>query len=132
MTPVGKTATTSNNMQGPSRGFYEIGQDLNLSNGFHGLLAAGPTSLQPRNPVGPKHLHEISTNHKARCTQRGVEENELEESPESAATVTYGAYIMDIGFQGDTIKLNMAISACLPGYGEVGLWSTDENVPVGG
>ena len=132
MTSVGKTATTSNIMQRPLRGFHEIGQDLNLSNGFHRLLAAGPTSLQPRNPVGPKHLREISTNHKAHCTRWGVEEKEVEESPESTSRTGYGAYIMDIWFQGDTVKLNVALCACLPGHGEVGLWSTDENAPIGG
>ena len=39
---------------------------------------------------------------------------------------------MDIGFQGDIAKFNTTLSACLPGHGEVGPWSTDENVLVGG
>ena len=65
-------------------------------------------------------LHEVSTNHKAFCVQWGVSEKELEGTPESTATTAYGAYIMDIGFQGDTVKLNMALAACLLGYGEVG------------
>ena len=34
---------------------------------------------------------------------------------------------MDIGFQGDTVRLNMTLAACLVGYGEVGLWSADES-----
>ena len=131
MTPAGKTTTTSNIMQRPLRGFHEIGQDQNLSNGFHGLLAAEPASLQPRNPVGPKHLHEISTNYKARCTRWGVEEKEVEESSEPTSTTAYEACIMDIGFKGDTVKLNVALCACLPGHGEVGLWSTDEDAPAG-
>jgi hydroxymethylpyrimidine/phosphomethylpyrimidine kinase len=29
---------------------------------------------------------------------------------------------MDVGLQGDTTKLLMALLACLLGYGEVGLW----------
>ena len=132
MTPVGKTTTTLNIMQGPLRGLHEIGQDLNLSNGFHGLLAAGPTSLQPHDPVGPKHLHEIPTNHNARRTRRGVEEKELGEGLEPTSTIGYGAYIMGIWFQGDTVKLNVALSVCLPGHGEAGLWSADENASVGG
>jgi hydroxymethylpyrimidine/phosphomethylpyrimidine kinase len=72
-------------------------------------------------------LHEVSTNHKAFCVQWGVSEKELEGTPESTATTAYGAYIMDIGFQGDTVKLNMALAACLLGYGEVGLWLVDES-----
>jgi len=72
-------------------------------------------------------LHEVSANHRVFCTQWGITEKELEETPESTATTAYGAYIMDIGFQGDTIKLNMALAACLLGYGEVGLWLADES-----
>ena len=72
-------------------------------------------------------LHEVSTNHKVFCTRWGVDEKELEETPESTATTAYGAYIMDIGFQGDGVKLNMALAACLLGYGEVGLWLADES-----
>lgn len=72
-------------------------------------------------------LHEVSTNHKAFCARWGVTERELEDTPESTATTAYGAYIMDVGFQGDTIKLNMALAACLLGYGEVGLWLADES-----
>jgi len=72
-------------------------------------------------------LDEISTNHKAFCAQWGVSEKELEETPESTATTAYGAYIMDVGFQGDSAKLNMALAACLLGYGEVGLWLANES-----
>jgi thiaminase len=60
-------------------------------------------------------------------TRWGVGEKELEETTESAATTVYGAYTMDIGLQGDTVKFNAAISACLLEYGEVGLWLTDES-----
>lgn len=72
-------------------------------------------------------LHEISTNHKAFCARWGVGEKELEETPESTATTAYGAYMLDIGFQGDAVKLNMALAACLLGYGEVGLWLVQES-----
>ena len=72
-------------------------------------------------------FYEIKTNHKMFCTQWGVSEEELEGTPESTATTAYGAYIMDIGFQGDSVKLNMALAACLLGYGEVGLWLANES-----
>ena len=72
-------------------------------------------------------LREISTSHKAFCAQWGVSEKELEETPESAATTAYGSYIMDIGFRGDSAKLNMALAACLIGYGEAGQRLVDES-----
>lgn len=72
-------------------------------------------------------LHEVSTNHMALCTRWGISEKELEGTPESTATTAYGAYIMDIGLQGDSVKLNVALAVCLVGYGEVGLWLVDES-----
>ncbi|KAF9787316.1 Phosphomethylpyrimidine kinase-domain-containing protein [Thelephora terrestris] len=72
-------------------------------------------------------LNFISTNHKELCIRWGVSEKELQETPESAATTAYGAYIMDIGFQGDTVKLTMALAPCLLGYGEAGLWLIEES-----
>ena len=72
-------------------------------------------------------LDEVSTTHKTFCTRWGISDKELEGTPESTATTAYGAYIMDIGFQGDSVKLNMALAACLLGYGEVGLWLVEES-----
>ncbi|KAJ7611751.1 Phosphomethylpyrimidine kinase-domain-containing protein [Roridomyces roridus] len=66
-------------------------------------------------------LREIET-HRAFCGEFGVSTDELESTPESAATTAYGCYLMDIGIQGDATKLLMALLACLLGYGEVGLW----------
>ena len=91
------------------------------------LADSARLDLQPRNAVGPKYLREISTNGKALCTQRGAQEKELEERPESTAMTTYGAYTMAIGFQSDAVKLNMVLAAYLPQYDEVGLWSADES-----
>ena len=72
-------------------------------------------------------LHEVSTTHRAFCTQWGIREKELEETPESTATTAYGAYIVDIRLQGDTVKLNMALAECLLGYSEAGLWLANES-----
>ncbi|KAM6500971.1 Ribokinase-like protein [Amanita muscaria] len=60
--------------------------------------------------------------HRGFCQHFGVTPEELENTPESAATTAYGAYILDMGLQGDSMKLFMALIACLLGYGEVGLW----------
>ncbi|KAF7359107.1 hypothetical protein MSAN_01252100 [Mycena sanguinolenta] len=66
-------------------------------------------------------LREISM-HRAFCAEFGVSAAELEQTREAAATSAYGGYLIDVGMQGDTTKLLVALLACLLGYGEVGLW----------
>ncbi|KAI5835786.1 hypothetical protein K523DRAFT_259866 [Schizophyllum commune Tattone D] len=66
-------------------------------------------------------LREINT-HKAFCAKFGVTEEDLESTPEASATTAYGCYLIETGLQGDSMKLTMALLACLLGYGEVGLW----------
>ena len=107
----------------------------NILNGSHRLLAAKSTNFTAMAAAVQsiqEILHEVSTNHKEFCAKWGISDTELEGTPESTATTAYGAYIMDIGFQGDSVKLNMALAACLLGYGEVGLWLIDESKRPGG
>ncbi|KAF8959768.1 Phosphomethylpyrimidine kinase-domain-containing protein [Flammula alnicola] len=95
----------------------------------YSLLAAKSTSfglIESSTQTILNVLYEIG-NHKAFCAKFGITEEDLESTPESAATSAYGAYIMDIGLQGDTTKLIMALMACLLGYGEVGLWLTKQS-----
>ncbi|KAJ7147755.1 hypothetical protein C8R46DRAFT_1231648 [Mycena filopes] len=66
-------------------------------------------------------LREIATQ-RSLCAEFGVSAEELERTEEAPATTAYGCYLIDIGLQGDTTKLLMALLACLLGYGEVGLW----------
>ncbi|KAI0261730.1 Phosphomethylpyrimidine kinase-domain-containing protein [Gloeopeniophorella convolvens] len=63
-----------------------------------------------------------SATHVSFCARWGVDRVALESAPESPACTAYGAYILDIGLQGDAASLVMAVAACLLGYGEVGLW----------
>ncbi|KAG5641998.1 hypothetical protein DXG03_003798 [Asterophora parasitica] len=70
-------------------------------------------------------INEIHT-HKAFCASFGITPEVLENTAEEAATSAYGAYLIDIGLQGDTTKLLMALLACLLGYGEVGMWIKKE------
>ncbi|EKM56098.1 uncharacterized protein PHACADRAFT_209595 [Phanerochaete carnosa HHB-10118-sp] len=70
-------------------------------------------------------INEVAT-HKSFCAKWGISEEELSATPESPATTAYGAYLLDIGLQGDTSKLIVACAACLLGYGEVGLWLKKE------
>ena len=61
------------------------------------------------------------------CIQRGTTEKELEEPPESTVTAAYGANATDIELsKAIPSGLNMALTACLLRYGEVGPWLADE------
>ncbi|ESK85195.1 thiamin biosynthesis protein (thi-4) [Moniliophthora roreri MCA 2997] len=66
-------------------------------------------------------LNEIGT-HKTFCARFGISEEELETTEEGLATAAYGGYLINVGLEGDAIKLLIAVLACLLGYGEVGLW----------
>ena len=110
--------------------FRRIHQHGKIFNGSHRLLAAKSTNYTAITAAMrsvQNILDEVTMNHVVFCTQWGISERELEGTPESTATTAYGAYIMDIGFQGDGVKLIMALAACLVGYGEVGLWLFDES-----
>jgi hydroxymethylpyrimidine/phosphomethylpyrimidine kinase len=77
------------------------------------------------------------------CAEWGITEHELINTPESPALTAYGAFLIDTGMQGtvacfveiyllkiwlpgDSMKLTVALGACLLGYGEVGLWLKEE------
>jgi len=133
MALVDKTITIPDATQGLTRGFRGIHQGENQFGRFHKLLAArlnSFTAMAAAMWLIQDVLHEISTNCKAFCTQRGVSEKELEECPESTA---YGAYVMGIGVGSGAVELDMARAACLVGCGEVGrLWLADGSEHPGG
>ncbi|KAF5333616.1 hypothetical protein D9611_002764 [Ephemerocybe angulata] len=110
---------------------YFIKQDyhyLKYYSRAYGLLAAKAStfpSIRSATEVILNVLKEIST-HTTFCESFGVTPEELEATPESTATTAYGAYILNVGLQGDQAKLIMALMACLLGYGEVGLWLKKE------
>ncbi|KAJ3518466.1 hypothetical protein NMY22_g13664 [Coprinellus aureogranulatus] len=94
----------------------------------YGLLAAKSTTfpaIHSATEIIMNVINEIST-HKAFCQTFGVTPEELESTTEGTATTAYGAYILNVGLQGDPAKLVMALMACLLGYGEVGLWLKKE------
>lgn len=67
------------------------------------LLAAKSTSfplIESSTTTILSILQEIG-NHKAFCAKFGITEDELENTPESAATTAYGAYVLDTGLQGN-------------------------------
>lgn len=81
--------------------------------------------------------------HMGYCAEWGITEDELINTPESPTLTAYGAFLIDTGMQGtvacsvdiellkicllgDSMKLVVALAACLLGYGEVGLWLKEE------
>ncbi|TFK25995.1 thiamine biosynthesis protein [Coprinopsis marcescibilis] len=94
----------------------------------YGLLVAKSSTfpaIQSATKIIMDVLHEIQT-HRTFCETFGVTREDLETAPEATQTTAYGAYILNIGLQGDAPKLIMALMACLLGYGEVGLWLKKE------
>jgi hydroxymethylpyrimidine/phosphomethylpyrimidine kinase len=69
-----------------------------------------------------------SANHEAFCARYDISISELENAVESPATTAYGAFLIDVGVQGDHSLLVLALAACLLGYGEVGLWLRKESL----
>ncbi|KAL4065160.1 Phosphomethylpyrimidine kinase-domain-containing protein [Scleroderma citrinum] len=94
----------------------------------HALLASKSDNFAPLLAATEIVFHIVkeSSMHKAYCAQWGITQEELESTPESPTTTAYGAFLIDTGLKGDTMKLLMVVAACLLGYGEVGLWLKKE------
>ncbi|KAI6111233.1 Phosphomethylpyrimidine kinase-domain-containing protein [Pisolithus sp. B1] len=94
----------------------------------HALLAAKSDSFAPILAATHvvSHIAKESSMHTSYCAQWGITKEELESTPESSTTTAYGAFLLDTGLQGDTMRLVMVLAACLLGYGEVGLWLKSE------
>ena len=59
--------------------------------------------------------------HRRQLLAAGVSEADLEEAPEAIETLAYGRYVLDRAQAGDALDLTVTLSACLAGYGEIGL-----------
>lgn len=59
--------------------------------------------------------------HRQELREAGVTEGDLDNAVESIETLAYGRYLLDRGQAGDELDLMVALSACLAGYGEIGL-----------
>jgi hydroxymethylpyrimidine/phosphomethylpyrimidine kinase len=70
---------------------------------FCRLLAAKSPSYAANEMSAQVMLNIIreSKMHKSFCTQWNIMEDELENTPESSATMAYGAYLIDVGLQGE-------------------------------
>jgi len=59
--------------------------------------------------------------HRQHLRQAGMTESDLDQAQEAIETLAYGRYIMDRAQAGDVLDLVVTLSACLAGYGEIGL-----------
>ncbi len=59
--------------------------------------------------------------HRAELEAAGISEAALDQAEESIETLAYSRYVMDRAQTGDALDLVVTLSACLAGYGEIGL-----------
>ncbi len=59
--------------------------------------------------------------HRRQLSEAGIGPEELERTPETLETLAYSRYILDRGMCGDVLDLTVTLSACLAGYGEIGM-----------
>lgn len=60
------------------------------------------------------------SHHVEYCQTQGLNADELELIPESAGTVAYTRYVLDIGVSADRVSLLAALAPCALGYAEIG------------
>ncbi len=60
------------------------------------------------------------------CRQWNIPLEQVENAPESAVTIAYSRYILDVAMSGSLAELYAAIAPCLMGYGEIGKRIKDE------
>lgn len=53
------------------------------------------------------------------CGSWGVSPVEIEQAPESRATMAYTRYVLETGLRGDLLDLHVALSPCVIGYAEI-------------
>jgi thiaminase/transcriptional activator TenA len=65
-------------------------------------------------------LHEM-TLHLSYCAEWGLPEAAILAEPEAPETVAYTRWVLDRGFTGDILDLEVALAPCTIGYGEIAL-----------
>ena len=54
------------------------------------------------------------------CAAWGLNREQLESTPEHRATVAYTRFVLDCGYSGDVLDLQVALAPCVIGYAEIG------------
>lgn len=63
--------------------------------------------------------HEMGL-HLGYCAEFGLSKEDIVKIPESQACTAYSRFVLDIGSSDDSLALQIALSPCLIGYGEIG------------
>ena len=66
-------------------------------------------------------LNEEMFLHRQQLAAAGISEADLDRAPETLETLAYGRFVLDRAQTGDALDLVVTLSACLAGYGEIGL-----------
>ena len=66
-------------------------------------------------------LSEEMSLHRQQLAVAGITEADLDRAQESIETLAYGRFVLDRAQTGDALDLVVTLSACLAGYGEIGL-----------
>jgi thiaminase/transcriptional activator TenA len=87
------------------------------------LVYKSGTVAQMRSAVAIVHglLNEEMSLHRQMLAAEGIDETQLSCMPETIETLAYGRYVLDRAQTGDELDLVVTLSACLAGYGEIGL-----------
>lgn len=87
------------------------------------LIYKSATTEQMRSAADIVHglLNNEMSLHRRQLAQAGITEAEIEATAETLETLAYSRYILDRGNTGDVLDLMVTLSACLAGYGEIGL-----------
>jgi len=113
---------------------YFLKQDYHFLQHYARVWASGASSFT----IGKtfSRIHTLSNmaaemaaeaqNHVAICREWGISVEELEQTSESAATVAYTRFVLDVSRSGDILELLAATGPCVLGYGEAGLWVSQE------
>ncbi|SHK61790.1 thiaminase II [Rhodothermus profundi] len=65
-------------------------------------------------------LNEEMRLHVRYCARWGISEADLEDAPEAQANLAYTRYVLERGFSGDVLDLQVALAPCIVGYAEIG------------
>jgi len=87
------------------------------------LVYKSGTVAQMRSAAAIVHglLNEEMSLHRQMLAAEGIDEAQLSRTPETLETLAYGRYVLDRAQAGDELDLVVTLSACLAGYGEIGL-----------
>lgn len=67
-------------------------------------------------------VHDEMPLHVQICADEGINAAALEATEEGPANLAYTRYVLEAGYSGDFLDLMAALSPCVLGYGEIGVW----------